>query len=105
MTRGLAKLGEPVHIRITVTRAGQRGVPGGGVKIGILPEVEGIEFGRARGAGTSTFVERDRRGRTVTSAKASYLIEVKPAGPGEYLIPPISLSVDGNVVVLSLIHI
>lgn len=98
LTSGLVKVGEPVAIRITVNR--DRGTRrADGFKIGLLPEVEGIEFGQPRSAGTSTFMSTDSRGRTVASTKSSYLIEVKPAGPGEYVIPPISLTVDGEVVV------
>ncbi|WP_419190404.1 hypothetical protein [Saltatorellus ferox] len=99
LTSGLVKVGEPVAIRITVSRGTGGGQAGGGVKFGLLPEVEGIEFGRPQGAGTSTYMSTDSRGRTVASTKQSYLIEVKPSGAGEYVIPPISLTVDGDVFV------
>ncbi|MFT5732046.1 MAG: hypothetical protein ACJAZN_000589 [Planctomycetota bacterium] len=99
LSSSLVKVGEPVVIRVNVSRGAGSGGRGGGVKFGLMPEVEGVEFGRWQSAGTSTIMTTDSRGRTVASSKSSYLIEVKPAGAGEYVIPPISMTIDGDVYV------
>lgn len=92
----IVSVGESVAICVTVSR--RAAAADRGIKFGRLPEVEGIEFGHWRGE-TGTFMTTDSRGRTVTSSRCSYLIEVTPAKPGRYMIPPVSLTVDGEVFV------
>lgn len=97
LTTGLAKVGEPVAIRISVTQPG--GGAAGAVQLGILPEVEGLQLGKPRSAGRRTYASQDSRGRVVSTVTNSYVIEVRPSGPGEYFIPPISINVGGEVYV------
>ncbi len=97
LTSGLSKVGEPVAIRVSVTQ--NSGRQAGAVKLGILPEVEGLEFGRPQSGGRRSYTSQDSRGRVVSTVTSTYLIEVIPSGPGEYLIPPISVTVGGEVYV------
>lgn len=94
LSAGLAKVGEPVAIRITINGDNASGT-GTALEACRLPEVEGLDFGQPRSAGTSSFMQIDARGRRVTSVKSSYLIEVRPSGVGEYVIPPLTLTVGG----------
>ena len=97
LTSGLTKVGEPVAIRITVTQGG--GGKSAKVSLGSLPVVDGITFGQAQGAGTRSERSVDSRGRRVTRTSSSYLVPIQPAGAGEYSIPPISVTVGGEIFV------
>ena len=97
LTSGLTKVGEPVAMRISVTQNATGQV--GKVQIGILPEVEGIEFGRAQSNGIRSRTQRNARGSVVSTTTSSYLVPVQATGPGDYRIPPISVTVGGEVFV------
>ena len=90
LSSGVARVGEPVHVRVVLENA-QRAT------IGPLPEVAGLTFSRpsAPSSETSWFSSGGRR-QVLTSV--SWVISVRGERPGEFEIPPIPIEVGGALV-------
>lgn len=89
----VAKLGEPVHIAVTVSSQGGA-LPR--VKFDGTPDVEGLSFGEPRVGMNRSFMSRDARGRVTSSSSQTYSIAVRASAVGEYSIPPLDLVVGGE---------
>ena len=95
LSSGYVKLGERVGVVIRVSSAGR--APGRVTEVKV-PPVEGLTVGRLSGPSESSRFESDSRGRMVSSFTATYVVPITPAGVGDYVIPPIEMTIGGRSV-------
>ncbi len=88
LSTGVARLGERVMLTISVENARD-------VRLIGVPEVQGLTLGEP--SGPNRFQNTQiLNGRVYESFQINWGIPVRPADEGEYTIPPIELSVDGE---------
>ncbi len=90
LSSGVVRLGDRATLIVSVENARVSEIRG-------LPEVEGLELGPLP-TPSERFQYEIRNGRQIQSVSRSWAISVRPTAVGEHVIPPLELTVDGNLV-------
>lgn len=93
LSREIARVGEPVGLVIDVVSSDPRVGQLSAVQV---PDGTGLRFGEARSTGFKQESRIDGRGRRVMVVTRPHTLSIEPPAPGEYTIPPLTLTVDGE---------
>ena len=88
LSSGVLRFGDFGRLAIVVENADRAGIVA-------LPEVEGLAFGDPTGPARQSF-SRFSNGRYSSTTTFTWTVDVRPLEPGDYEIPPVRVSVDGQ---------
>jgi hypothetical protein len=92
LSSGVVRLGDRATLIVSVENARVSEIRG-------LPEVAGLELGPLPEPSERFQYHYDvRSGRQIQSVSRSWAISVRPTAVGEHVVPPLELTVDGNLV-------
>ena len=90
LSTGVAKLGEPIELRIVVENARQ-------TRITRMPSVEGLTLGQPAGPYTKQFTQFVN-GRVSERLETIWSVSLRASSEGAFEVPPFELEVDGKAV-------
>jgi len=89
LSTGIAKVGQVIELQISVENAQRAQLPD-------LPQIDGLQFG-AVPAPALQEVMSIRAGQRRVERSQTWRIPVRASRPGDFVIPPIPLQVDGDI--------